>query len=430
MATIGSSPYCWLEFSADGTPKTADVTALKAMLATPGLTDVVFISHGWRNDKTQAKGLYSELWANTEKALKRDPRHIAVCGILWPSKTFAEDFDVEAIVSADSQNALSNKVSAEGPRDLTQAELDAVITDFKQVFGSSKKVKDTIAAAQKIAASGLSSATSGDLVRKARKLVGDAPADTELSGDVALLREADDLQLLMAGLVKPPRNTVEAKAGKALDIGSFFSSAIQGAAAAAGRLLNMLTYYEMKNRAGVVGESFAKLLGTLPLGTLRVHFAGHSFGARLVSAAVNSAPASVKVETLTLLQGAFSHNAYREMFEGQPGAFPKVMTRVAGPISVTHTFNDKANTLAYAIASRLANDKTRAIGDANDKFGAMGANGPQGMTAGQFVPVVKTKTFAPARGKVNTFLGDDYIKGHNDIVNETCGKLFAATIDA
>ncbi|EUA68482.1 hypothetical protein I541_5569 [Mycobacteroides abscessus] len=54
-----------------------------------------------------------------------------------------------------------------------------------------------------------------------------------------------------------------------------------------------MSYYEMKNRAGVVGErGLGPLLGSLsgPDGPPRIHLIGHSFGARLVSYALAGCP--------------------------------------------------------------------------------------------------------------------------------------------
>jgi hypothetical protein len=83
-------------------------------------------------------------------------------------------------------------------------------------------------------------------------------------------------------------------------------------------VLRSMSYYEMKNRAGVIGQSgLGPLLGSLaPAGSaLRVHLMGHSFGARLVSFALTGLPASAvgaasPVKSLSLIQGAFSHFSF------------------------------------------------------------------------------------------------------------------------
>jgi hypothetical protein len=66
----------------------------------------------------------------------------------------------------------------------------------------------------------------------------------------------------------------------------------------------------------------------------------------------------------------------------------------------------------------------------------MGANGPQKIAAGASEPDNTTTVFAPKRGKINTFLADHYIiktsqtDAHNNVTNETVGKLLASAIQA
>ena len=193
----------------------------------------------------------------------------------------------------------------------------------------------------------------------------------------------------------------------------------------------------MKKRAGIVGVSLTdNVLGKLtPARAIRLHLVGHSFGGRLVTAAANrwTALPNVQLFSLVILQGAYSHNALSTQVSG---AFPLVIGKPAGPIVITHTHNDLACTLAYAIASRLSRDNTQGIGDASDEFGAMGANGPQKIAAGASEPDNATTVFAPKRGKINTFLADQYIiktgqtDAHNNVTNETVGKLLASAIQA
>lgn len=63
--------------------------------------------------------------------------------------------------------------------------------------------------------------------------------------------------------------------------------------------------------------------------------------------------------------------------------------RVAGPILVTYTPNDKAVGIAYPTASRLSGTVASAFGDAKDKFGGLGRNGAQQMEPGEVVAGTK-----------------------------------------
>ena len=65
------------------------------------------------------------------------------------------------------------------------------------------------------------------------------------------------------------------------------------------------------------------------------------------------------------------------MLPGRNGAFADMPAKIGGPVVVSHTRNDKAVGMAYAIAARLAGHVGVDLGDANDMFGGMGSNGAQ-----------------------------------------------------
>lgn len=188
----------------------------------------------------------------------------------------------------------------------------------------------------------------------------------------------------------------------------------------------------MKARAGDVGVKgvqpiISKLRDSRP--DLKIHMIGHSFGCRLISAAINALPEEEKYrpDTVVLLQGAFSHNGFaNETSDGkvERGAFRDVIEKkkVRGPILITHTRNDKAVGLAYPIASRLNGVTASALGDANDIFGGMGSNGtqtkdttPEGVP-GTLLAVGQAYPFASGAKPSTPFnLKADVIKEHSDV---------------
>ncbi|MBA3812074.1 MAG: hypothetical protein H0X27_10635 [Caulobacteraceae bacterium] len=232
--------------------------------------------------------------------------------------------------------------------------------------------------------------------------------------------------------------TLTPSVGAAMGLGDAIGAILAGPRAAIARALNQFTYYEMKARAGTVGAALgARVLGALgPAAPVRLHLIGHSFGGRLVTSAAAAfpAPTHLALQSLTLLQAAFSHNALCASFGGgQVGAYPKVIGKVAGPISTTHTHNDSACTIAYALASRLVRDNAQAIGDAADEFGAIGANGAINLAGSQIqaVPPMATNgryEFRP--GKVHNFNADAGIKDHMDVTNPVVAALVAAAVSA
>jgi hypothetical protein len=158
-------------------------------------------------------------------------------------------------------------------------------------------------------------------------------------------------------------------------------------------VLRGMSYYEMKNRAGVVGRDglgpmLARLASSAP--GLRVHLMGHSFGARLVSYALAGLPATATggaspVKSLTLIQGAFSHFAFARPTPCRAvaaGALSGVVDRVDGPLLSTFSAADRAVGWWYPAASMLAHQNAEAMADLTYEWGGMGHDGFQQSPAG------------------------------------------------
>ncbi len=165
--------------------------------------------------------------------------------------------------------------------------------------------------------------------------------------------------------------------------------------------------------------------------TTRLHLVGHSFGARAATAAAMGAAAPV--QSVSLLQGAFSHYSLAHDYDsrGSDGAFRPVLGRLRGPLVVTHTRNDMAVGLAYAIASRLARQTASGIGDRNDPYGGLGSNGarrtPEAVD-GRLLDVGGAYRFAP--GRVANLQADDFIDGHGDVTNEQVAHAVLQAVTA
>ena len=437
---MSNVPSIWLQFDETGAIDPSVATQLTQLLNAPGIEDLVVISHGWKNDKADASKLYGTLWDNACHNLPADRADkIVVAGVLWPAKAYQTDFDEAALAAANAAGTLSTGGGGAGA-DLSQQQFEDLLAEFASFIGPS--AAGTIAAAR-VAAKQLNATVSHDLVKKGAAAVSiDAKSpDAELKRDSTRIARASadstESQLLLGSLAAPPLLKVAPKAQSTLGLGNIVQGLVNGSRAAVGRFLNQLTYFEMKKRAGVVGVSLVDnvLAKLTPARPIRLHLIGHSFGGRLVTAAADrwATLPNVQLFSLVILQGAYSHNALSTQMSG---AFPSVIGKPVGPIVITHTHNDLACTLAYAIASRLSRDSTQSIGDAGDEFGAMGANGPQRIAPGASEPDNTTTAFAPKRGKINTFLADTYIlktpvsDAHNNVTNETVGKLLASVIQA
>jgi hypothetical protein len=397
------------------------------------VTDLIVVAHGWNNDMAEARALYDELLGNVDKLLdaRDNPaapaplarlrgRTFAACQLFWPSKKFADE----------------DLIPGGGAASATAANDSALLRILDGLAREPTRLGDTssIPVRQQLAA-------------KAKALVPRLDADdTARTEFVFILRSlldpdhasrddgsddfftVDPLVLFkdMDGEVVAP---LPAGQGGATALGAAGGAAglgdlLGGAKAAARRLANFATYYQMKARAGTVATA-----GVAPLlrrvreraPNVRLHLAGHSFGGRLVTAAAHALDGGTPAVSVSLLQAAFSHNGLSEDFgDGQPGFFRQVLSekRASGPIVITHTKNDRAVGIAYPLASRIARQNAAAFGDANDPYGGMGRNGAQrtAEAAGNAVSLEGVgHDYGFARGKVYNLLSDATIKDHSDV---------------
>nr|MBA3812807.1 hypothetical protein [Caulobacteraceae bacterium] len=68
MATIAGSPFEWLSFDAEGGLADVGTQGRLAGLLSPGITDLVVMSHGWKTDQAGAWSLYEPLWTHVSDA--------------------------------------------------------------------------------------------------------------------------------------------------------------------------------------------------------------------------------------------------------------------------------------------------------------------------------------------------------------------------
>ncbi|NUP51067.1 MAG: hypothetical protein HOW97_27705 [Catenulispora sp.] len=201
-------------------------------------------------------------------------------------------------------------------------------------------------------------------------------------------------------------------------------------------VLNLATYYEMKARSAAVGRGLAGVLAATRSARpyLRLHLAGHSFGARVMASAL-AAAAPLPVSSATLIQGAFSHYGFARHWDGvHDGLFRTVLTggRVIGPVVVTYSHHDEVLGIAYALASRIADQPDSAlgpIGGPHDEFGALGANGALATPESAWTPMVAAggQAYALLAGAVNNLESSAFIPSHSAI---TCTEVGMAIVGA
>jgi len=428
MAELSGFPYFEVQFDKQGAiHDPAEVHRLLDFVASGSATDLLVISHGWNNDMKEARNLYKDFFAAVREVLDGGialdgGRRFAVLGILWPSKKFA-DTELKPSGAASGRSAV--------PAGFLKKELDKLKTGVFDNPKADKIIDQAKALVDKLEDSPKARAKFADLIRSLpgqKRPHREDAADRffKLDGEEVMRRLANPL--IVRPAPKPGAGGAAAMGagaavrGGAAGIGEFFN----GFVSAARNLLNFTTYYQMKERAGIVGqgggnEVLRKIRARVP--ALKLHLIGHSFGGRLVTAAAlgPGGKPPVKFESMTLLQAAFSHNAFGQKYdEKNDGFFRKVVSegRVTGPVLITCTSNDKAVGIAYPVASLVSGDTASALGDKNDPYGGIGRNG----ALVRFTPEASDLTlgevgfaysFEP--GRLYNLNADKVIGDHSDI---------------
>ena len=419
-----------IEFTKDG--KVFDQAQVDAVeQAMTDLTDLLVFCHGWNNDIADARTLSGQFLETVEDVLdggivpEVKDRTLGAVVVLWPSKKFTE----EELIPGGGAAGLGGAADT--------AQLERMLADLKndpdrlgEVRIPPEREKTVNRALELVPDLEKNPEARTEFVSLLRSLVTDADAHAEDgSEEFFSLDEAEIFQEMGKTVVAPLGPQPGGSAGLRRNAGGAagLKDVIGGVIGAARRIANFTTYYQMKQRAGTVGQKglsqvLRRLRSRKP--TLRLHLIGHSFGARVVTAAADALDADTPAITLTLVQAAYSHNGLSAQFDGKnDGFFRKVLSekRVSGPILITHTKNDTAVGIAYPLASRLSRTKASALGDENDPYGGLGRNGAQ------FTPEAKgiAQTLAElteaqpgpyqfAPGKVYN-LKSDVITDHSDI---------------
>ena len=436
MGSVAGFPYFEVRFDKQANPvAAAEVDALLGHVREARPTDVVVLAHGWNNDMAQARTLFETLCGNMRDALDRTgaeaigERTFAVLAVLWPSKKFA---DRDLIPGGAASLAAAPEATT------LQLELRNLHGAFDAPDADSKLVR----AEALVARLDDDAQAQHEFVEIMRALL---PADTgsaEKRDEVPPeLYDRDPAEMLLDlgeddGTPAPHGLGGAASVGAAAGLGSAFQEMKLGAR----RLLNYVTYYQMKERAGTVGErGVAPLIRRLREPTSdpgpggdrqnpRIHLVGHSFGGRLVAAVANASDPGA-IASLSLLQAAFSHHGFSSR---HGGFFRSVVAdgKVRGPILITHTANDTAVGIAYPIASRIGRQRASGLGDRNDPFGGIGRNGAvdSDEVIRQLLPVTGAYTFDA--GKLHNLLADGFIQDHGDVAGEEVAHAIVAAIAA
>ena len=436
MQNLSGFPYFEVQFTKDGDVfQDAAVADGLQTIADAAPTDLIVVSHGWNNDMADARALYVRFFQCIRAMLASSgpanaTRKFAVMGVLWPSKKFA-DQDLVAGGAASAGSVVSETVVKEH------------LDDLKAVFddpASSATIEQAKALVGRLDDGPAARTEFTDLIRSL--LHRNSADDEDASGSFFGLPGEEVMQRLSKPVMPAPPTSGSSHAatslggnavGSAAGLGQFFS----GIKSAALNLANLATYYTMKDRAGKVG--FGGLFDTLQRirvasPTIKLHLVGHSFGGRVVTAASTgpSGNTPLNIESLTLLQTAYSHYGLAQNYEaGKDGFFRRMITarNVSGPIVISCTKNDQAVGKAYPLASLIAGQVAAALGDKNDRYGGLGRNGAQKTPEahdGTLLPVGQVYAFTG--GAIYNLNADAFIMGHSDICKNEVAQALLASI--
>jgi hypothetical protein len=424
MKTIAGFPYWELEFDSVG-KETTQSFASKCIeeASKQRIADLFIFSHGWNNDRTAARSLYERFFEVIRRILTARRvsaplgSAVGIVGVLWPSILFPDD---QPQTSSGGAAAL---LDASGSTN--------VFVELKKVFPN-----ETVTLEKLELLLAEQPESIDELMRFQALLTDLAPAlsTDEGSDESGIMRLGWEKVFTRLSTLAPP-----AARDGAATLDSGFKRLWTGAKEA----LRVTTYWNMKERAGVVGErglgpfiaalrqEYEVVAGSSP--ALHIHLIGHSFGARLVAFTLKGLPPqfdteSSPIKSMTLLQGAFSHFAFAESLphdDSRSGALAGLQSRVDGPIVVTHSKRDLAVIKRYPQASLLSDDDAAAFKMLNYRFGGMGADGAQNVNATEEWFKAVGQPYRLLKGQFINLNGDDLItKGsppsgaHGDIFYE------------
>lgn len=436
MQRIADIPFFEIEFDKDGklfTPQ--PLSEVIRFVMDNAVTDLLIMSHGWNADIADARGLYQRFFSQlgglitSNRVPDLGDRKFAILGLYWPSKKFTDE------------ELIPGGAAAFGDTE-SQGDLIALLEGLKTEpvrLGEEQPIaaadRDRLDQAQRLVPRLENDpAARREFVELIRSILPKSEAHPDDGSDLFFQRDPEELlqeaSLPVPALAAAPDSGMGGAAGGfgglddlddlggAAGLGDLFG----GITAGARRLLNFTTYYRMKAQAGTVGkEGLAPALVRIRQQApgVRIHLIGHSFGGRLITAAVHALGPNLKVDSMSLLQAAFSHNGFARQFNGRDdGFFRSVVTagRSAGPVLITHTRNDTAVGIAYPLASRIAGQNAAGLGDREDPYGGLGRNGAI------FTPEARDgelqdvgHRYELAAGTLSNLQADRFIKGHSDI---------------
>lgn len=388
---------------------------LAATLARGGPGDLFVFCPGWHSDRDSARELSTAMFRLIAEALPAARRaNTGFVTVLWPSLLFPED--VPALHGPALTGPAQAAAELPAPRPSSGATLLATLAPaFPGQRGELARIAELLDTRPR------EMSRLGELHRLASCLVTTPNRAVDDDGECLARTARTRVALEALALLAP-----DATAGTADQFGALWSGGRE--------LARVLSYYEMKNRAGLIGQAgLGPLLDRLHASRpgLRVHLIGHSFGARLVGFALAGLAGPVTpVKSLVAVQGAFSHFSFAGELPIAPsraGALAQFACRVDGPLLATYSAADRALGWWYPNASALVSqhDRGRRAASARElgyRWGALGHDGYQQRS-------VVSRRLEPAGSWYDWQPGTFYRMDANRVINRDLSWLAGAHSD-
>lgn len=416
--TLQDFPFWLLKFDKRGAPEDADaIDHLITELNAQKITDLFIFAHGWNNDRSAALALYNRFFHEVRKVLETTPlkissTRIGVAGIFWPSILWPDDADCASMQHIMTGGGGGVALGDGPPAPVAQATPPQIRDELCKGYDDVDQLKLLKELTAMLETQATTEAALNDFRSKLGEFImseADEPVDSKEadSAEAGIAALSDQKWRRLLETLGDQALSGQTTGGGAAGLGNPFKKLWAGAIEA----LRVTTYWQMKKRAGIVGRSG---LGERVLTRIsveapktRVHLLGHSFGARLVSFSLAGLPASVDhegspVKSLFLLQGAFSHFAFANQLPHdatRSGALKGMAARVDGPLLATHSKKDLAVARSYPVASFVNGDDAAAAADQAARWGGMGFDGAQAVSAVAKVLAPPGKTYPLEKGK-------------------------------
>ena len=350
--------------------------ALLVALAAKPNSPILFFSHGWNNDFSDAVALYKKFLSCLQDVLQASalpgPAPIFV-GVTWPSIWLPSDSGPE-LAGADPAGKAETESVAKELRDILPQD-----TNWDRLH-------------QLIHALQLSQAEASELAALLKPAIqpDNVGAEEAAVSENKIVEAMNALQASQGG--PPARDNLD-------DIGTVKGAGVTAEPGTAGFFsfldprwaVRLASLYIMKDRAGTVGtKGVAPLLRDIQQNTQApLHIIGHSFGAKvMLSAIAAQAAGGPRARSLLLLQPAVSHLSFAASVPGRPGpgGYRSVLDRVVNPIVATYSTHDAPLHTIYHLALlrredlgdlQIAAGETTA-GNPPNAYAALGGYGPRG----------------------------------------------------